>query len=114
MPRRLLHAALGPALLPSTAVVPPRPAAPPPPAAVQVDPVGIATTLLDRLDAGEYEAVEAGFTAQMAEAVPAAQLRAIWESLPRQAGAATGRGTPRVVEQEDMRIVLVPLHREKA
>jgi uncharacterized protein len=114
MPRRLLHAALGSVLLASTALVAPVQAAPPAPAAAQVDPVAIATTLLDRLDAGEYEAVEAGFTAQMAEAVPAAQLRAIWESLPRQAGAATGRGTPRVVEQEDMRIVLVPLHHQKA
>ena len=114
MPRRLLHAALGSVLLASTAMVAPVQAAPPAPAAVQVDPVAIATTLLDRLDAGEYEAVEAGFTAQMAEAVPAAQLRAIWESLPRQAGAATGRGTPRVVAQEDMRIVLVPLHHQKA
>lgn len=76
-------------------------------------PADIALRLLDRLDAGDYAGAEAMFDAQMAAAVPAAKLQAVWESLPAQAGAATGRGTPELRDLPDARLVVVPLAHER-
>lgn len=73
------------------------------------DPVAIATGLLDQLDAGDFAAAEARFTAQMASAVPAEKLQAVWESLPQQFGAATGRGETRLAEHDGMQVVVVRL-----
>lgn len=78
------------------------------------DPAALATQALDRLDAGDYAQVEALFGAQMAAAVPADKLKAVWESLPAQAGKATGRGEAAVSVQGDATIVQIPLHFEKA
>ena len=72
-------------------------------------PVGIATQLLDHLDAGDYAAAEAMFTPQMAQAVPADKLQAVWESLPKQAGRAQGRGEATVSGQGGVHVVVVPL-----
>ena len=74
------------------------------------DPAATATALLDHLDAGDYAAAERMFTADMAAAVPADKLRAVWESLPAQAGRAMGRGTPAVAMQGDNGVVDIPLH----
>src|SRR5690606_26945822 len=57
-----------------------------------------ATALLDAMDAGDYAGAEAMFTPDMAQAVPAERLQAVWESLPAQAGPARGRGEPQVSE----------------
>ena len=73
------------------------------------DPVARATTLLDHLDAGEFADAEAMFTAQMAQAVPADKLQALWEALPQQAGPSSGRGKPVVAADGDIRVVTVPL-----
>ena len=73
------------------------------------DPVARATTLLDHLDAGEFSDAEAMFTAQMAQAVPADKLQALWEALPQQAGPSSGRGLPVVAADGDIRVVTVPL-----
>ena len=73
------------------------------------DPVARATTLLDHLDAGEFADAEAMFTAQMAQAVPADKLQALWEALPQQAGPSSGRGLPVVAADGDIRVVTVPL-----
>ena len=78
------------------------------------DPGNIAFTLLDHLDAGRYAQAEAMFDADMAKAVPADRLKAVWESLPAQAGKARGRGDAGIVEQDGVRIVRVPLHHQKA
>lgn len=83
------------------------------PAAAADTPETIAVRLLDRLDAGDYAGAEAIFSADMAAAVPADKLRAVWTSLPAQAGAATGRGEPSVQAQGEMQVVTVPLHHEK-
>ena len=72
-------------------------------------PVGIATQLLDHLDAGDYAAAEAMVTPQMAQAVPADKLQAVWESLPKQAGRAQGRGEATVSGQGGVHVVVVPL-----
>lgn len=76
-------------------------------------PVEIARTLLDRMDAGDFAAAEALFDAPMAAAVPADKLRAVWASLPAQAGAAKGRGEATVQASGGLQVVRVPLHFEK-
>jgi predicted esterase len=78
------------------------------------DAAGIASRLLDRLDAHDYAAAEATFGEQMASAVPVDKLAAVWASLPAQAGAARGRGTPVVSAGDGVQFVAVPLHYEKA
>ena len=70
----------------------------------------IAQRLLDHMDAGRYAEAEAMFTEDMARAVPAAKLKAVWESIPAQAGAATGRGEATAGSQGAATLVAVPLH----
>ena len=77
-------------------------------------PVAVATRLLDHLDANDYAAAETLFDEQMAAAVPADRLKAVWESLPSQAGAAKGRGEASVSPQQGLQLVVVPLHYAKA
>ena len=84
------------------------------PARAAETPEQIAVALLDRLDAGDYAAAEATFGPAMAAAVPADKLKAVWESLPGQAGAAMGRGTPQVRAQGGGTMVVVPLHHANA
>ena len=79
-----------------------------------VDGKAIAIRALDHMDAGEYAQVEAMFDADMAKAVPADKLKAVWESLPAQVGKATGRGDAQTMEQAGSTLVQVPLHFEKA
>jgi hypothetical protein len=79
-----------------------------------VDGAGIATRLLDHLDAGRYADAEAMFGADMAKAVPADKLKAVWESLPAQAGDAKGRGDIATMMQGDTTLVKLPLHYAKA
>ena len=79
-----------------------------------VDGAAIATRALNHADAGEYAQLEAMFGADMAKAVPADKLKAVWESLPAQVGKATGRGEPQTMVQDGSTLVQVPLHFEKA
>ena len=78
--------------------------------AARVDPQTVAGNFLDQLDAGDYTAASARFTEQMASAVPADKLKAVWQSLPKQLGAAEGRGEAEVAERDGMQVVVVPLH----
>ncbi len=80
------------------------------PAYAAESPDAIATRLLDHMDANDYAAAEALFTPEMAAAVPAAKLKAVWDSVPAQAGAATGRGQAKVTAQQGTHLVAVPLH----
>lgn len=64
-----------------------------------------ASTLLDHLEADRTTAAEAMFTPEMAKAVPAAQLRTLWQSL----GKLRERGTAHITTHEGMTIVVVPL-----
>lgn len=73
-------------------------------------PTALATRLLDQLDAGQYAAAEATFSPQMKAAVPADKLKAVWESLPAQLGAAGKRGEASSSEANGLRIVVIPLH----
>lgn len=72
-----------------------------------------ALQLLDRLDAGDYPAIEASFSDEMRQQVPSEQLRQVWESLPQQLGTATGRGEPQFAEQGGYQVVMVPLMFER-
>lgn len=107
--RLLIPAALAAALmtLPMSGTAAPQEAAPAVVAAT--DAQQVAVQLLDRLDAGDYPAIEASFTDLMREQVPTPQLREVWESLPQQLGAATGRGNPELVEQGGYQVVMIPL-----
>ena len=78
------------------------------------DPAAVATRLLDHMAAGRYDDAEAMFTPEMAQAVPVARLKQVWESIPAQAGAAGARGDATVEPQQDADLVTVPLHYEKA
>ncbi|HSD16494.1 MAG TPA: alpha/beta fold hydrolase [Thermomonas sp.] len=82
--------------------------------AATVDGTAIATRALNHLDAGEYAQLEAMFSAEMAKAVPADKLKAVWESLPAQVGTLSGRGDAQVMQQDGSTLVQVPLHFEKA
>ena len=84
------------------------------PASAGNEGIRIATRLLDHLDAGEYAQAEAMFTPEMAKAVPADKLKAVWESLPGQVGKATGRGAMQASAQGGSTLVLVPLHYQNA
>lgn len=77
--------------------------------AFAAEPGALAARLLDQLDAGQYAAAEAMFSAQMKAAVPAAKLKAVWESLPAQMGAAGKRGVAQSSETDGFRIVVIPL-----
>ena len=79
-----------------------------------VDGKAIAIRALDHMDAGEYAQVEAMFDADMAKAVPADKLKAVWESLPAQVGKARGRGDAEVSMQGAVTVVKIPLQFEKA
>ncbi len=74
----------------------------------------LAIRLLDHLDAGGYAQAEAMFNAQMAQAVPADKLQAVWESLPAQVGEAQGRGEAVTTLQGDTVLVMIPLRYAKA
>jgi len=84
--------------------------APPPEAKASA----LAIQLLDHLDAGEYAQAETLFNPPMAQAVPADKLKAVWESLPAQAGDAQGRGEAASMQQGDATLVKIPLHYAKA
>ena len=77
---------------------------------VAAEPTATATRLLDQLDAGRYTEAEAMFSAQMKAAVPAEKLKAVWESLPAQMGAAGPRGNALTSEADGFRVVVIPLH----
>ena len=69
----------------------------------------LATQLLDHLDAAEYAQAEAMFSAEMAKAVPADKMEAVWKSLPTQAGEAQGRGQAVGTQQGETTLVKIPL-----
>lgn len=69
------------------------------------EPATRAVQLLDHLQAGRVDDAESMFTPQMRAAVPAAKLRALWQSL----GDLQQRGDARVSTQQGMQMVEVPL-----
>ncbi|ENE1250017.1 alpha/beta fold hydrolase [Stenotrophomonas maltophilia] len=73
--------------------------------AIAAEPQQVANRLLDHLQAGRVAEAEAMFTPQMAQAVPAEKLGALWNSL----GTLQDRGAIQVNTRQDMTLVVVPL-----
>src|SRR3546814_18759586 len=65
------------------------------------------------MQAGEYEAATADFTAQMKGGLGVDKLAAVQAQLAA-AGAETARGEPVVSEQSGMTVVVIRIHREHA
>ncbi|MCA0395184.1 MAG: alpha/beta fold hydrolase [Proteobacteria bacterium] len=75
-----------------------------------VDPaIAIAVRTLDRLDAGEYQAIVDTLTPQAQAAIDADGLARVWTALPAQLGAAQGRGEPTLATRGPLRVVTIPL-----
>lgn len=111
--RMMLPAALAAALIATTGASHAAPQDVAPATAPATGAQQTALQLLDRLDAGDFAAVEASFTDEMRQQVPGDELRQVWSSLPQQLGAATGRGEPQMVEQDGFQVVMVPLMFER-
>src|SRR3546814_18587386 len=73
------------------------------------DAVAIATRLLDHMQAGEYEAATADFTAQMKGGLGVETLAAVQAQLAA-AGAETGRGEPEVSLQSALTVAVTRIH----
>ncbi len=78
------------------------------------DPVVVATGLLDALIAGKPEVAASRFDATMKDALPVDALAQTWAGLSAQVGALLRRGTPRTLDVEDVRVVLIELAFERA
>lgn len=76
-----------------------------PAAAIAAEPEQVANRLFDHLQAGQIADAEAMLTPQMAEAVPADRLGALWTSL----GTLQQRGATAVSMQQGVSLVVVPL-----
>jgi dienelactone hydrolase len=77
------------------------------------DAVTIATRLLDHMEAGEYDAATADFSAEMKAALGADKLAAVQQQIAA-AGAVTGRDEAKVSEQSGLTIVVIRIHRALA
>lgn len=78
------------------------------------DAVGEAKKVVADLSQGRFAAVEARFTPEMAQAIPAGQLAQLWAQLIAQAGAFKEVAEPTMEEREGMRIVTFPATYESA
>jgi dienelactone hydrolase len=76
-------------------------------AAQSGDPAKLATTILDRMVAGDFAAVVATFDPKMREALPEEKLRLTWSSVISQAGAFQSHEAARVTSKGDFRVVLI-------
>lgn len=75
--------------------------------------VATATAVLDRLDAGEFEAAGADFNAQMKDALGPDKLAAVQQQLDS-AGAVQSRGEPQVSQRDGITVVVVRIQRALA
>lgn len=73
-----------------------------------------AATVIDQLEAGEFDALYGRFNTAMAAQVDAGQLRRGWNGLVAQAGALQSRGEPVHQQQDGHDIVITPLQFERA
>jgi len=72
------------------------------------DAVAEAKKVVADLSQGRFAEVEARFTPEMAQAIPAGQLSQLWAQLIAQAGAFKEVGEPQMEEREGLRIVTFP------
>jgi dienelactone hydrolase len=79
-----------------------------------VDPAELGTTILTRLNAGDFAAVVATFDQKVREALPEDKLRFTWGSVVAQAGAFKSHEAPRVTTKGDFRLVVITCEFERA
>lgn len=77
------------------------------------DPVREALALIDRMEAGDFAAIHARFSAKMAAAVSAEQMRQGWTAVQAQIGASQGRGEPIADVRDDGVLITIPLRYER-
>lgn len=75
--------------------------------------VATANAVLDRLDAGEFEAATTDFNAQMKAGLGADKLAAVQQQLDS-AGAVQSRGEPQVSQRDGFTLVVVRIQRALA
>lgn len=75
--------------------------------------IATATTLLDHMEAGEFDAATGDFNAQMRSALDAGKLREVQAQLEA-AGPVASRGEPKVAQQAGHTVVLVRILRQGA
>ncbi|MGH9381524.1 MAG: DUF3887 domain-containing protein, partial [Thermoanaerobaculia bacterium] len=75
--------------------------------------IATATRLLDHMEAGDYAAATADFSAQMKQALGVDQLAAVQQQIAG-GGAQTGREEPQVSQRSGMTVVVIRIHRELA
>lgn len=80
---------------------------------VRPDPVATATRLLDRMDAGDFQAASSDFNAQMKEALDVDKLRSVQAQL-NAAGLVEGRDSPTVSERSGTTVVVIRIRRKMA
>ena len=86
-----------------------------PPVAAQASDGAVATAnaVLDRLDAGEFDAATRDFNAQMTSALDAGKLAAVQKQLDA-AGAVQSRGEPQVSQRDGFTLVVMRIQRALA
>jgi len=75
--------------------------------------VATATAVLDRLDAGQFDAATTDFNAQMKGALGADKLATVQQQL-ESAGAVQSRGEPQVSQRDGFTVVVVRIRRALA
>ncbi len=73
-----------------------------------------AQSILDALDAGEFEKSRQNFNEKMTASLSAEQLKGVWESLPQQAGKRIKTAPATSTRSNDSDVVSIPLQYEKA
>lgn len=100
------------ATVPPASAVPPTPPEAPSPSAPGVG--ARAREVSDLLAKGDFDAVAARFSPQMAAALPAEKLRQVWSTLPTQLGGLKSLGTPVVRTEGGVENAWVPATFERA
>ena len=76
--------------------------------------VSKATSVVDKLNTGDFAGVVAMFDATMTAALPVATLQQTWTALIQQVGAFKSRGAERTTSEMGMEAVYVPCTFERA
>jgi hypothetical protein len=84
------------------------------PSPAMFDHVAESRLVIAELGAGKFTEVEARYSAEMLQALPAGQLAVAWAQITTQAGKLTELGEPRVEDREGMRLVIFPATYERA
>lgn len=72
------------------------------------EPAALARWLVERMDAGEFEAAVESFDETMRAGLPAEKLAEVWRNVSRPAGAFQGVGEPRVRDAGELKVVVLP------